>query len=111
MVWGTKPTIGRLVKPWSPPPVGWLKANIDGAFDQATHTVRLGVVIRDATGTVVAGACEQCDHVWSPLVVEALASRLACSVVTDNHLAPVIFESDCLQLVQAIRAESDDRYF
>ncbi|PRQ21155.1 putative RNA-directed DNA polymerase [Rosa chinensis] len=102
------PRLGRQVKPWSPPPAGWLKVNIDGAFDQGTRRGGLGIVVRDADSTVVAGACGQCSDVLQPLVVEALASRLACKLVEENSLAPVIFESDCLQLVQAIQTDGDD---
>lgn len=31
----------RNPKPWTPPPAGWLKANLDGAFDSGS---RLGVL-------------------------------------------------------------------
>ncbi|XP_024172251.1 uncharacterized protein LOC112178325 [Rosa chinensis] len=85
------PRLGRQVKPWSITPAGWLKVNIDGAFDQGTRRGGLGIVVRDADSTVVAGACGQCSDVLQPLVVEALASRLACKLVEENSLAPVIF--------------------
>ncbi|XP_062014050.1 uncharacterized protein LOC133730487 [Rosa rugosa] len=87
---------------------GWLKVNIDGAFDQGTRRGGLGIVVRDADSTVVACACGQCSDVLQPIVVEALASRLACKLVEENSLAPVIFESDCLLLVQAIQTDGDD---
>ncbi|XP_062028661.1 uncharacterized protein LOC133744595 [Rosa rugosa] len=103
-----KVKLGCQVKPWCPPSAGWLKANIDGAFDMITRSGGLGVVIRDSVGTVVAGACGTCTDVASPVVVEALACRLACKVVVDNDLGPVMFEADCLQVVQAICAEGED---
>ncbi|PRQ48336.1 putative ribonuclease H-like domain-containing protein [Rosa chinensis] len=73
-----------------------------------TRSGGLGVVIRDSNGTVVAGACGTCTDVASPVVVEALACRLACKVVVDNDLGPVMFKTDCLQVVQAICAEGED---
>ncbi|XP_062006807.1 uncharacterized protein LOC133723945 isoform X2 [Rosa rugosa] len=103
-----KVKLGRQVKPWCPPSAGWLKANIDGAFHMTTWSGGLGVVIRDSVGTVVAGACGTCTDVASPVVVKALACRLACKVVVDNDLGPVMFEADCLQVVQAICAEGED---
>ncbi|XP_061993305.1 uncharacterized protein LOC133711157 [Rosa rugosa] len=84
-----KVKLGCQVKPWCPSSAGWLKANIDGAFDMTTRSGGLGVVIRDSDGTVVAGACGTCTDVASPMVVEALACRLACKVVVDNNLGPV----------------------
>ncbi|KAM5562230.1 hypothetical protein ABKV19_017448 [Rosa sericea] len=102
------PRVGRRPRPWSPPPAGWLKANMDGAFDAAAHRGGLGVVVRDNGGRIVAGACASVSVVLSPALVEAFAGRLACQVVERFGLAPVVFETDCLQLVNAIQAEGED---
>ncbi|XP_062020783.1 uncharacterized protein LOC133737191 [Rosa rugosa] len=103
-----KLTLGRQVKPWCPPPVGWLKANVDGAYNMHLRHGGLGVVVRDSMGDIVAGACCRCDDVTSPYMVEALAGRLACKIALQFHLTPIIVESDCLRLVQAVQAAGED---
>ncbi|XP_040361831.1 uncharacterized protein LOC121049227 [Rosa chinensis] len=66
---------------WLPPPSGWLKANIDGAFNQDTH----------------------CGD-----IVEAMAGREACELAAEFQLAPIVFESDCLKLVEASKCDEED---
>jgi hypothetical protein len=46
----------KLVERWSPPSVGWHKANADGAFSQALGHGGGGVVVRDHQGEFLAGA-------------------------------------------------------
>ncbi|XP_062028922.1 uncharacterized protein LOC133744912 [Rosa rugosa] len=89
--------VGRRPRLWSPPPSGWFKVNMDGAFDGAGHRGGLGVVVRDEGGQVIAGACASVSVVLSLVLVEAFAGRLACQVVERFGLAPVVFETDCLQ--------------
>lgn len=49
----------RSPRPWVPPPVGWLKANTDSAFDCVSRSGGIGVVIRDHFGDVVGGVCSK----------------------------------------------------
>ncbi|XP_062005779.1 uncharacterized protein LOC133722953 [Rosa rugosa] len=99
---------GRRSRPWSPPPAGWLKVNMDGAFDVVAHRGGIGVVVCDVDGRIVARACARVSVALSPALVEAFAGHLACRLVEQFSLAPVVFETDCLQLVNAIQADGED---
>ena len=68
----------RALCPWKAPPIGWVKANVDGAFDSASSSGGLGVVIRDSDGVVIGGGCVLVTHVNNPVMVEVLAVRMAC---------------------------------
>ncbi|XP_062015245.1 uncharacterized protein LOC133731834 [Rosa rugosa] len=98
----------RASTPWYPPPAGWLKANLDGAFDSSTNMGGIGVVVRDSEGLIVGGTCCRVSSVSAPIVVEALAGRAACAWAVEFKQAPIIFESDCLQLVNYLKAEEED---
>jgi hypothetical protein len=89
--------------PWKPPPVGWIKANLDGAYDEHSHTGGAGVVLHDHSGSVVGGFCTPLSHVASPELAEAMAGRLACSFAVEHQLSPLIFETDSTMLVSATR--------
>ena len=88
--------------------VGWLKINIDGAFDQFTHCGGVGIVVRDSEGSVLEGFCKKINHVYSPDIVEAEAGRMACEFACFHHLSPVVFESDCQKLVRDSTIGKDD---
>ncbi|PRQ20544.1 putative ribonuclease H-like domain-containing protein [Rosa chinensis] len=98
----------REARPWSPPPIGWVKANLDGAFDQHTNCGGLGVIIRDSSGLITGGCCRKVSHVTTPAMVESLAARLACQFAVSHSLAPIIFETDCQKLVKDIMSDEED---
>ncbi|XP_024199277.1 uncharacterized protein LOC112202498 [Rosa chinensis] len=87
----TQSTSGMIRPGWSPPSSGWLKANCDGAFDLLSKSGGIGVVIRDALGDIVGGACIKVTSVASPEAIEAMACRATCSLAVQYHLSPIIF--------------------
>lgn len=48
----------RIPKPWIPPYAGWLKANLDGAFDRSSNTGGVGVIVHDSQGVILGGDVE-----------------------------------------------------
>lgn len=98
----------RVLYPWKPPSIGWLKANVDRAFNNTSNNGGLGVVIRDSDGVLVGGGCVFVMHVHNSLMVEVLAVRLACQVAVKFHLSHIIFESDCLKIVYDIKDGKED---
>jgi hypothetical protein len=38
---------------WEPPPMGWIKVNVDGAYTEESGKVGVGVVIRDHVGNII----------------------------------------------------------
>lgn len=56
----------RIPKPWIPPYAGWLKANLDGAFDRSSNTGGVGVIVHDSQGVILGGVCAKLENVGSP---------------------------------------------
>ncbi|XP_024197826.1 uncharacterized protein LOC112201050 [Rosa chinensis] len=100
--------VGRVQVPWKAPSVGWLKANFDGAFNGISRTGGIGVVLRDYIGNIVGGVCMHVASISSPVKIEALAAKAACALAVQFQLAPISFEGDCLQVIQAIMASEED---
>ncbi|KAL6125795.1 hypothetical protein ACLB2K_073849 [Fragaria x ananassa] len=64
---------------WKRPPPGWFSVCLDGAFDPNKMSGGVGIVVRD----------------WH-----------ACRFVLDHGLSPVKFETESVQLVQAVSSPS-----
>ncbi|XP_058760148.1 uncharacterized protein LOC131633450 [Vicia villosa] len=71
---------GNLVN-WSPPPFGWLKCNVDAAFNQRLGTTNRGWCIRNDQGNFVAAGTAWDECTFSVLEAEALALKEAIQVV------------------------------
>ncbi len=56
LTWKPKLVSRRFLKPWTPPPNGWLKENLDGAFNPITRIGGVGVILRDSNAVVVGGS-------------------------------------------------------
>lgn len=94
----------RLRTQWSAPPVGWIKANLDGAYDQSSNTGDIGIVFRDSSGSVLGGMSKFIRYVTSAEHAEANAGREACFLAAKYALTPVLFEFDSAILVSASRS-------
>ena len=102
-----KPPQTRITCPkviWKPPPIGWVKANMDGAFDQSSHNGGIGILFCDSSGTILGDMLKFISHVISPEHVETWAGREACVLSLQNALVPTIFETDSSTLVSATRS-------
>lgn len=77
---------------WQLPEEGWVKVNIDAAFDSA------GVVIRDHSGQVLAGAARWFDCLPDALTAEAMSAREGLELAIENGYDKVILEVDCSNL-------------
>lgn len=95
------PRLAKVFTSWNPPSIGWLKGNADGAFDVASNSGGIGVVIRNHHGEVLGGVCMRVLHVSTAEMVEALAARAACELAISFSLSPIKFEVDSLLVVQA----------
>lgn len=87
---------------WTRPPLGWYSITMDGAFDEAHRIGGISVVARDHEGSFLMGCSLTVQHVYDSGQVEALARSLASQFAIEHGLGPVIFESGCLGLVQAL---------
>jgi len=87
---------------WSPPPEVCFKANFDASLFDGTNSVRIGVVVRDHLGCVIAALSQQVNLIHSVDIAEALAARQAVVLARELSLFNVIFEGDCLCVIQAL---------
>ncbi|KAL0360571.1 UNVERIFIED_CONTAM: hypothetical protein Sradi_3741600 [Sesamum radiatum] len=83
---------------WSPPSLGEVKLNFDGAVFPSLDVVGLGVVARDSTGECVwwKTVCKQ--GLVEPEMVEAFAAREAILLALRLGWPRVILEGDCANL-------------
>jgi ribonuclease HI len=94
---------------WSPPPEGMLQLNVDAAIFASSARMGAGAVLRDQMGVFIAGIGDSSPDVSNPELAEAMAIRLALSWAKDEGLDGFIVASDCLSVIQRIKADERDR--
>lgn len=87
---------------WDPPPEGWIKINVDGAFD-VSGRAGIGVVIRDTAGQVLLSAWKMITVGTSAEEIEALAIREGLALASEWENKQAVVESDCLSLVNTLK--------
>ncbi|RYR19402.1 hypothetical protein Ahy_B03g064168 [Arachis hypogaea] len=95
-----------LLCPWTrvrPPPRNKVKVNIDAAFHREIGIAATAAVIRDWQGKIITGITSKFKTI-SVLAAEAQAYREAIILTKNLQIRNCIIESDCLPLVQAIKA-------
>ncbi|KAL4355068.1 hypothetical protein GQ457_06G018210 [Hibiscus cannabinus] len=88
---------------WSPPPMGSFKICCDAAFDKLTGQATVAAIIRDCTGTIVAGDMKRL-LAPSASSAEASAIRLRVSLALSADLENVIFEFDCREMIETLNS-------
>ncbi|XP_031099235.1 uncharacterized protein LOC116003486 isoform X2 [Ipomoea triloba] len=79
---------------WSPPPVGYLRVNIDDALDFAHRRTSLGWVMRTAEGVVIGVVMKRIEGLLAVREAEAMGAREALSWLKGKGWNQVIIESD-----------------
>ncbi|QHN93426.1 uncharacterized protein DS421_17g592590 [Arachis hypogaea] len=90
---------------WRPPPPGWVKCNVDAAFLEVLHGGATAAVFRDHVGNLLTASNFKIATT-SPLAAEALAVREGLIIAKNFQLERVIFESDSLILIQALKSKA-----
>nr|XP_025616741.1 uncharacterized protein LOC112709055 [Arachis hypogaea] len=90
---------------WRPPPHNRTKVNTDAAFDRETGMAASAVVARDWQGKMITGTTST-FKTTSALAAEAQAYREALILIKNLQIRNCIIETDCLPLVQAIKART-----
>ncbi|XP_020960337.1 uncharacterized protein LOC110263435 [Arachis ipaensis] len=90
---------------WRPPPPGWVKCNVDAAFLEVLHGGATAAVFRDHVGNLLTASNSKIAAT-SPLAAEALAVREGLIIAKNFQLERVIFESDSLILIQALKSKA-----
>ncbi|RYR72099.1 hypothetical protein Ahy_A02g006304 [Arachis hypogaea] len=88
---------------WRPSPQNKLKANTDAAFHKESGTAAAAVVVRDWQGKIITGTTSR-FITTSAIAAEAQAYREALILIRNLQMDNCIIETDCLPLVQAIKA-------
>ena len=87
---------------WCPLSSLSFKANFDGAIFSNSHSVGVGVVIRNESGKVVAAMTERTPLPNLVVEVEAMACRRAVKFAYEVGIQEVIFEGDSLTVIPAL---------
>ena len=83
---------------WLPPDTFWYKINFDGVLFHTNNLDGIGVVIRNATGLVMASLSQQIPLRHTILKVEALVARQALEFALE--ILTSALRSNCNSLAQ-----------
>ena len=81
-----------------------MKINFDEAIFSESNQFRVGVVIRDNNGAVLASCSEKIHQAYKPDEVEALAALKAVTFAHELGFRNVILEGDSLGLIKALKS-------
>ncbi|CAN1325904.1 Putative ribonuclease H protein At1g65750 [Linum perenne] len=87
---------------WHKPCNGQVKVNVDGAVFNEEHKHGLGAVMRDERGAFQGMMQRLEEGVPPPREVEAIAILHAMRWVGEVRRQSVVYETDCLEVVQAV---------
>ncbi|XP_075665304.1 uncharacterized protein LOC142634963 [Castanea sativa] len=90
---------------WSPPPVGRIKVNFDGALFKDIGKAGIGVIIRDSNGQALASMSEQASLPFSPDIAEAMAAARAVSFAQELGYTSFILEGDSANIIATLSSE------
>ena len=93
---------------WNPPMQDTYKVNYDGACFAETQVARIGVVVRNDLGQVMASLAEKIPMPLTVEALEAMAARRAMTFTEELGLRRAIFEGDSELVVKALLGECSD---
>lgn len=79
---------------WSPPSLGRVKVNFDGALFRYIGKTGMRVIIRDSNGQAITSLSEQASLPFSPDIAEVMAAARALSFAQDLGYTSFILEGD-----------------
>ncbi|XP_058784506.1 uncharacterized protein LOC131659316 [Vicia villosa] len=91
---------------WRPPPMGWIKCNVDAAFNNNNGTTNRGWCMRNHLGNLISAGTSWDPGSLSVIEAEALALKEAILGAISMNLNYVIFESDCQRVTQAVHSNN-----
>lgn len=94
------------IETWEPPPVDFVKINVDGAVFQQCGEIGLGVIVRDANGVIVAWRQDRYASFCSAECVEALATKMGFQLAIDRGWQCIIIEGDCANVLRNIESNN-----
>ncbi|WVZ69136.1 hypothetical protein U9M48_017972 [Paspalum notatum var. saurae] len=88
---------------WILPESGWIKINVDGAFDDNSKEAGIGVIIRDESGQVLLSSCRYVYAGSDAEEIEALACKEGLSLEAEWINKRAILETDCKSVKEALK--------
>lgn len=81
-----------------------IKVNVDASYSSRTHVAGLGVVARNAAGSVVAWRQRRLESVLCAETAEILAAACGMELAIQFGWQEVILESDCSSVIHALNS-------
>jgi ribonuclease HI len=96
-------------KPWKKPPMDWVKLSVDGSFNASNKSARAGITLRDENGRPIVLACRSLEGCLEAIEAELRACVVGLEIAMQHSQLPIIVETDCAMLVDAVKADAPDR--
>ncbi|KAK8544224.1 hypothetical protein V6N13_116505 [Hibiscus sabdariffa] len=93
---------------WRPPPVGYIKVNVDGAFLPSVRLGAIGVIARDSSGAVLGGFAKPVPIQGPASTVEVAALFAGLEFAIANDWPSALIESDAAVLVNKLQRPTAD---
>lgn len=93
---------------WRPPPLDWVKINVDASFILAQNKSCSGVIIRNSSGEIIATCCNLTWPVSSVFMAEAKAVVHGLKLATDLGFQHLIIESDSRSIITKINSKQNE---
>ncbi|KAL8132597.1 hypothetical protein AgCh_008176 [Apium graveolens] len=96
---------------WSPPPQGWVKANIDDVVFEEEGFIGVGCIVRDVDGGFIGARNHRVSVSMQPREAEAVSLKEALLWVKQIGYMYCIFETDLKLLADAYKQLNGIAYF
>jgi hypothetical protein len=93
---------------WTKPPLGWFKANWDTAIAKHTGQVKMGFVIQNHNGDMLAARNYTHLGYVEPTSIEAMATMVAIQLARDMGLMQVQLEGDAKVVIDVVLSSTPD---
>ena len=92
---------------WQPPQSGHVKVNVDAGLKDGLAS--LGIIARDAQGSVLFASSQIRFHCSDPEVAELMALIEGLRLEIQWTDLPVVLETECLSICKALNSNEDNR--
>lgn len=94
---------------WSPPQAPFVKINFDATFNERLHQVRIGMAVRNSSGSILVERSIFRNKVASMFAAESLACLSAVQTSLDLGYGKAIFEGDALSVIKKCSSDLEDK--
>jgi ribonuclease HI len=88
---------------------GWVKLSVDGSFKSDDGSAGAGMALRDDLGNPIFTSYRFLLNYESPFEAELRACKEGLEQALLQSTLPIIIETDCSKLVDAVKASTQDR--